>query len=376
MKNMPRSAPRLPKPEKPPLGVRSPATRLPVSNPRRTTVAVMPGTKGSGGGWLFAFVILIIGGAASFALYKRHVALEKVNETMEIITAEDIPDNTGKNVGNAVDENARLPDIKPMPEKDDERIFMKTSIENDSDFIFEDDESTRLPEKPPKIVPPATPEKEDPDEPGMVRKMETNRVPNKYKVPPERTLDLLVLYSPGVKERLGGPKKLLAHVNGLVNYTNKRFYNRKVVGRVRLVGLVEVEYTTAGTLDTDLSNLSGNRIKVGVRHVNTAASLRNKVGADMVTLFCGANLGAGGGLAFVPGAFSVMNCPVGAIFAHELQHNFGWNHQNNNDLSMIHGNFPGFAKWKPTVIPEGKIYVQYWVSKPKSIKVPGAGIEF
>jgi hypothetical protein len=361
-----------PKAVKPSSSARPPMPRYPKKNSNRTTIQMMPGSDGGSSGWLFALLVLMIGSAITFSLYKQHIAQGESEETTEIVRAEENLNNSRINA----DENARLPDIVPNPEKDDKRILLKTTIENDNNFVFETDESTSLPEKPVKEAPPASPEKEDPKEPGMVRKMVTNRVPNTYNISPERTLDLLVLYSPGVKERLGGPGKLLTHVNGLVNHANKRFHKYNAVGRIRLVGLVEVEYTSAGTLDTDLKNLSGDRVKAGVRHVNVASSFRNKVGADMVTLFCGANLGAGGGLAYVPGVFSVMNCPIGAIFTHELQHNFGWGHENKTNLSMIHANFPIFAKWKPTVIPENKVYVQYWINKPKTVKIPSAGIEF
>ena len=196
----------------------------------------------------------------------------------------------------------------------------------------------------------------------MVRKYIFNEVINEFKINSTRTIDLLILFSPKAKQRLGGVEGVLARANSVVEHANKRFNRKGAKGRFRLVGIAEVAYEPAEDAGTDLQRTPG--LKSGP---DTVPSLRKKVGADMVSLFSDSRPGGGGGVAYVPGVYSAMNYPVGAIFAHELQHNMGWGHQNRDDFSMIHRNFPKFAKWQGRRFPDkmepptgNRMYMQYW----------------
>jgi hypothetical protein len=61
-----------------------------------------------------------------------------------------------------------------------------------------------------------------------------------------------------------------------------------------------------------------------------------------------------------------MNYPVGSIFRHEMAHNYGWNHGDRQNYSMIHKNYPGMAKWNKTKVSRDHLYVQYWTSVEES----------
>jgi len=183
-----------------------------------------------------------------------------------------------------------------------------------------------------------------------------------YKYDKKNTVDLLVLYGPEVKARWGGPDGVLAHVDELVGYTNSMIKAKEdkpskngKMGRLRLAGLVEVDYHTVGDLKGDINNLKAGKIKSGR---DTSLRLRDFVGADLVCVLSACNKRGGGGLASVHGPWSAINYPVGSIFAHEMRHNFGWNHQDKRDYTMIQRNYPGMAKWKRAKRPDW-VYVQY-----------------
>jgi hypothetical protein len=207
----------------------------------------------------------------------------------------------------------------------------------------------------------------------IVKTIENKIVPNPD-VPvagKNRTVDILIVYTKATKERLGGPEGVLARANEVVAYTNLRFHDRKVQGTLRLVGLIETEYSPPEGADDVVKHglgaiSSGYATSGGPR--KSIHKVRNKVGADLVCMWVNANRGGGGGLAQIHGAWSSMNLPVTSIFRHEMAHNFGWNHGDRHDYSMIQKNFPGMAKWNKTKMSKDKIYVQYWTDYEESGK--------
>jgi hypothetical protein len=181
-------------------------------------------------------------------------------------------------------------------------------------------------------------------------------------------VDILIVYSKETKARLGGPEGVLARANEVVAYTNHRFNAKKVRGTLRLVGLVETDYSPPAEGDTvriSLDALRSGNVTCAKEGVH---KLRNRVGADLVCIWSNANQGGGGGLAMVHGAWSAMNYPTSPIFSHEMAHNFGWNHQDLGNYSMIEKNFPGMSKWNKTKVPKDRLYVQYWTEYEESDK--------
>jgi hypothetical protein len=317
-------------------------------------VFLLPSSAKGKSGWLFA-LLLICGFAGAFA-YLQYAPNGKTHPRVVQLEATDSPVETQPPQG---EENLRLPDIAINEEKDDERIYFQQPSD-DLNFDFDAEIKNSEPEAatpPPKPKPP----QKKLDKPRLVRKYIFNEVINEFNINSTRTIDILILFTPKARNRLGGVEGVLARANSVIEHANKRFNRKGAKGRFRLVGLAEVAYEPAEDAGTDLQRMAG--LKSGP---NTVPALRKKVGADMVSLFSDAR-GGGGGVAYVPGVYSAMNVPVGAIFAHELQHNMGWGHNDRDNFSMIHRNFPKFSKWMGRRFPDNiekptgnKIYMQYW----------------
>jgi hypothetical protein len=265
-----------------------------------------------------------------------------------------------------------LPKIVDDPERDGERPNAEYQVCDDSGLMLGDYEPAPKP-KPPKPVAPTGPVRK----PGtIVRELIANPVPNLYSASGARTADLLVIYTKEVKIAFGGPDNLLNHVNSMVAYTNGQFNGHKVKrARLRLVGLVEVDHVPKNNLRHDIGDLSAGKMNAVGRggSRDKLAVLRHRTGGDLVMLLCKANKRGGGGLGMIKGPWSVMDFPYHAIFRHELQHNFGWNHGDRGNLSVIDRNFPQIAKWCKKRVTENKTYVQYRVEgSPDAAPASGA----
>ncbi|MDR0535664.1 MAG: hypothetical protein LBG65_04855 [Puniceicoccales bacterium] len=259
----------------------------------------------------------------------------------------------------------KLPEIVEHPESDGVRPPENPplSVETESDYSDAETVPVAVTEAPP----PETSAPKKLPKPVLVKKIINNKLPQNPFSPDvpvatdTRTVDLLIVYTADVKKRLGGHKGVLARANEVVAYTNFKFHERKVQGTLRLVGLVETEYvppTEGDIVKHGLGAVSSGYATCGGKK-ESVHKIRNKVGADLVCMWVAANRGGGGGLAQIHGPWSSMNLPVTSIFRHEMAHNFGWNHDDRQNYSMIHKNFPGMARWVRKKIAKDKLYVQY-----------------
>jgi hypothetical protein len=322
------------------------ARRVAPVAPRRPQVHYI--VRRTAGPWKFVFLALLTVGAAG-ALYLSGF-LEQTTDGSDTLAQETQVREE------LVPEIVELPPIVANPEKDgilppDVRV----TDEGGNMDPTEDQDGKQPPPMKPVVKKPDPPKKNI--KPGtLVKSIILNEVPDEHFIPADRIVDIMILYTKAVKTKWGGPDKVLEHANDVVAYANFKFHEKNAKGRLRLVGLVEVNYTAADDLKADIGNLSRGRITSGRDNVH---ALRKKTGADLVCLFSSANSRGGGGLAQIKGPWAAMNFPVRAIFKHEMQHNFGWNHGDRNDLSMIHKNFPEVAKWERKMISKGKLFIQY-----------------
>jgi hypothetical protein len=140
------------------------------------------------------------------------------------------------------------------------------------------------------------------------------------------TVDVLIVYTPAARSRLGGTPQAQALASQIIADTNSAFVRSGVAARVRLAGAHELPITEAPSMETDLRR---------VRDAADARFLRDAYQADLVQLLvsspdlstCGvAYLFANDAIDF--DAYSVADVTCGAQFTptHELAHNFGSHH--------------------------------------------------
>jgi hypothetical protein len=149
-------------------------------------------------------------------------------------------------------------------------------------------------------------------------------------------IDVMVLYTAAAESAAGGPVGIETRITLGIGETNASYLNSGVTQRLRLVHTDKVTYTERNDLEQDLytlSNFSGSTT-LG----DTAASLRNTYGADLVMLLTSPPSPNYCGIAYVMDTvstgfeafgFSVVDqsciSPSG-VFAHELGHNMGARH--------------------------------------------------
>ena len=143
-----------------------------------------------------------------------------------------------------------------------------------------------------------------------------------------RTIDLLSVYTPQARAAAGGAAQIHAIIQAAVDAANQSFSNSQIGAVYRLVRTAEASRNDSGDLNQDLAWVAGD---------SATASLRNEVGADMVSLvvedgggFCGMSYAMRSpGASFAAGAFQVTKrgCAISNLsFAHEHGHNLGMEH--------------------------------------------------
>jgi len=178
------------------------------------------------------------------------------------------------------------------------------------------------------------------------------------------TIDLLVLYTSAAAVHVGGTAAMNARINLGVSESNTSYASSGITQRLRLVYAGGVAYTENDDLALDLYNVSNyNGSVISTALGNTAASLRNTYGADLVMLITDPAAATGCGISwimtfvssgFAPYGFSVVeeSCiSPNYTFAHELGHNMGARHDWYVDpaitpYSYSHGYIKTSALWR------------------------------
>ena len=156
----------------------------------------------------------------------------------------------------------------------------------------------------------------------------------------ESVVDVVVLYTPAVRDTVGGIFAAHSLVELMVAETNQAYRDSGVDLQVFLTRTVEVDYVEAGSSSIDLSRLANP----DDGYMDEAHELREKTGADLVHLVatsrdvCGiAYLMSSPSRNFQRLGFGLTSYECGgAVFAHELGHNMGLRH----DRYIDPGNTP------------------------------------
>ena len=136
------------------------------------------------------------------------------------------------------------------------------------------------------------------------------------------TVDVAVVYTPAAREAAGGAAAIEAVIDLMVAETNQAYAASGVRHRVALAGRAEVQYVETGSSSLDLDRLS----EPSDGHLDEAHTLRDRVGADLVHLIVDEDETDVTGRAYLVNPFGLTIHSGGWIFAHELGHNLGLEH--------------------------------------------------
>ena len=151
------------------------------------------------------------------------------------------------------------------------------------------------------------------------------------------TIDVAVVYTSAAAEAAGGAAVIEAEIDLRIAVTNEAYAASGVRHRLALVARSEVPYEETGNSFLDLTRLEDP----SDGHLDEVHALRDQTGADLVHLLF--EEGLIGGVTFLGGPFglSCRRCG-GLVFAHELGHSLGLQH----DRYQVHHR-EGGARWHP-----------------------------
>ena len=149
-------------------------------------------------------------------------------------------------------------------------------------------------------------------------------------------VDVMVLYTRFSRQYLGyGASQMATEITNMVNYANLALTNSGVRHRYRLVHQQEITYQESGYMDTTLDRLTYS----GDGYLEEVPALRNRYGADVVTLISTDNFYCGLGWlmtsddvnsSFEAFAYNVISVYCASALAHEVGHNMGLQHDRVN----------------------------------------------
>ena len=156
-------------------------------------------------------------------------------------------------------------------------------------------------------------------------------------------VDILVLWTPRARERVGGEAEMRTHVDLAVASANDAYERSGAEVRLNLVGAEEVDYVEEEVVPGEVAGRASGTDIDRLMHpsdgfMDEAHARRDALGADLVSLF---TAGGGAGIADLAGPFSVAgwgrgfdNHTVIRIFIHELGHNMGLSHDRFQEMSV------------------------------------------
>ena len=129
-------------------------------------------------------------------------------------------------------------------------------------------------------------------------------------------IDIMVVYTPAARRLSGGTSEIEAEIDLMIAETNQAYLEGGVNQRLFLVARQGVEYVESGDRDF------GRLVSASDGYMDEVHAIRDRSGADLVYLIVD-----GHGGAQLAGAFAYSGTSGGSIvFAHELGHNMGVNH--------------------------------------------------
>ncbi len=173
-------------------------------------------------------------------------------------------------------------------------------------------------------------------------------------------IDMLVVYTPAARAKMGSTEAMVALIQVGVADTNQAFLNSRVGITARLVGTLELTANETLDMSADLSALRGTTDgKWDEVHAK-----RTSVGADQVTLVGAYNGTTSAGIGYVSSsrstAFTILRTSVFRqfTFSHELGHNMGLNHSDGIESAaggfrtiMSYGTYPRIRHYSnPSVL--------------------------
>ena len=156
-------------------------------------------------------------------------------------------------------------------------------------------------------------------------------------------VDILVLWTPRARERVGGEAQMRTHVDLAVASANDAYERSGAEVRLNLVGAEEVDYVEDELIPGEVAGRASGTDINRLMHpsdgfMDEAHARRDALGADLVSLF---TAGGGAGIADMAGPFSVAgwyrdfdNYTVIRICIHELGHNMGLSHDRFQEMSI------------------------------------------